>query len=159
MEPRKKNRMKPTAKILILLIFVTTGIILGRLIRRAPTSPQRDTANATTQSSYETQENEGGSVTVSVTPLTLKPNLPASFDITFETHSIDLTFDVERVATLTDRTGTPYKPIWEGSPPGGHHRSGTLRFTPDLERETTVTLTLKDIAGIATRIFSWEMKK
>lgn len=142
--------MKPATKILVLLIFITTGIILGRMARSAPASPQAP-------SSYETKENDGGEVQVSVTPLALKLGFPASFDVAFETHSIDLTFYVEQIATLSDETGTSYVPHWEGSPPGGHHRSGTLRFTPDLTKPTTITLTFKDVAAVPERTFTWEV--
>ena len=144
--------MKRSTKILLLLILVSTGIIIGGIRGSAPASSQA-------QSSSETKENDSGEVRISVTPRVLKSGFPASFDIAFETHSIDLVFDVEDVATLTDTTGTTYIPHWEGSPPGGHHRSGTLRFTPDLKRKTTLTLTLVDIAGIPSRTFSWKEGK
>ncbi|OGG23993.1 hypothetical protein A3A79_02240 [Candidatus Gottesmanbacteria bacterium RIFCSPLOWO2_01_FULL_43_11b] len=144
--------MKQSTKLLLLLIVVGTGIILGRLSGSSP-------ANSQTQSKYETKEHEGGNVTVSVTPLTIKPGFPASFDVAFETHSVDLAFDVEQIATLTDSVGTVYTAYWEGSPPGGHHRSGTLRFTPDIDTLTSITLTFSDIANIPTRTFIWEENK
>ena len=65
---------------------------------------------------------------------------------------------VEQFASLTDESGTVYTPHWDGSPPGGHHRSGTLRFTPDLPDTGVITLTLKDVAGVVERTFTWEVK-
>lgn len=153
--------MKPTTKIIISIIILTTGIVLGLMLRTrsSESSLQPPITNSPpVQTSYETKENEGGNVTVSVTPLSLKPGLPASFAMAFETHSVDLTFDVTKVTTLTDSMGTTYTPLWEGSPPGGHHRSGTLRFTPDLTKPTTVILTVINVAGIPKRTFSWEVK-
>lgn len=149
--------MKFSTKLLILFIILGTGVILTRMIRASQSISSIPNTPAT-QAAYEKKENEGGNVTVSVTPLTLRPGFPPSFDIAFETHSVDLAFDVEQIALLSDKNGTIYTAVWSGSPPGGHHRSGTLRFTPDLPRPGAVTLTLSDIAGIAERSFNWEVK-
>ncbi len=137
---------KNTKKIVLFIFAVTLGVVLFIASRPRPAQVV----------SYETKENEGGEVTVSVTPTTVKTGFPASFTVAFETHSVDLAFDVEQIATLQDETNTVYTPHWDGSPPGGHHRSGTIRFTPDLARPKTITLTLKDIAGIPIRTFTWE---
>lgn len=154
--------MKSRTIVIVIIIILTIEIVLS-LMLRTPSSKfslqQTDSNIPPPQISFETQTNEGGNVTVSVFPLSLKPGLPASFDVVFETHSVDLTFDVIKVATLTDDRGTRYTPLWDGSPPGGHHRKGTLRFTPDLSNATTYTLTFRDIAGIPTRIFRWEVKQ
>ncbi len=148
---------------------IVLGVAIGLLIigvwkiavpKRASTN-QEITAYAPTpnSASTETKKNESGNVTVSVTPLTLQLGFPPSFDIAFETHSVDLAFDVKQIATLTDETGTLYTPHWDGSPPGGHHRNGTLRFTPDLSAPSTLMLTLKNIAGIPNRVFTWNTQK
>lgn len=154
--------MKTTTKIVILIIVLTTGIVLGLIFRAySPTSSSRQATTNNTPSAltpYETKDNAGGNVTVSVTPLSLKPGLPASFDVSFETHSVDLAFDVAQIASLTDNMGTTYTPLWEGSPPGGHHRSGTLRFAPDLSKATSLSLSFRDVAGIPTRVFNWEVQ-
>ncbi|HLD24888.1 MAG TPA: hypothetical protein VJB96_03120 [Patescibacteria group bacterium] len=146
--------MKAKTKIVLLIILLATGVVLGFMLRTpsSPISPQVPLAPQ-----YQTQENEAGNVTVSVTPLFLKAGLPASFDVAFETHSVELDFDVEKVATLTDSRGSSYSAHWDGSPPGGHHRSGTLRFTPDLIAPTTITLTFTNIAG-TPRTFTWEVQ-
>lgn len=109
--------------------------------------------------SWETKVQDGGNVSVAVTPITLRPKFPASFDVAFETHSVNLDFDVETITGLTDENGTIYKPYWQGSPPGGHHRTGTLVFTPDIPKPTTVTLVFRDIAGIPMRTYTWNIKK
>jgi hypothetical protein len=142
--------MKPITKLLLILIVVITAVVLLGVL-----SPPEKIA---TPPVYEAKTVEGGDVAVTVTPLRLTQGFPASFDVAFETHSVDLAFDVENVATLTDGTNALYKPSWEGSPPGGHHRAGTLRFTPDLTRPTSITLTFTNIAGVPTRVFLWEIK-
>ena len=154
--------MKPTTKILLLIIILTTGVVLGRMVRTpaSDSSVQQATTNTSSgETTYETREHAGGDVTVSVTPLSLKPGLPASFDVAFETHSVDLAFDVIKVASFTDDTSASYTPFWDGSPPGGHHRKGTLRFTPDLSKASKFTLTFRNIAGITERTFTWEVKQ
>lgn len=148
--------METRTKIILLLILLLTGFTLIRLYASKP-QPPSPTATPQQQRTYEPQSAEGGNVTVTATPLFLKPGFPASFDVAFETHSVDLLFDVEKVARLTDELGTRYTPYWEGSPPGGHHRKGTLRFTPDIQKPTTLTLTFVDIAGIPSRTFSWNV--
>ena len=148
--------MKPITKLILVLILVTTAVTVSRM---AGTNENQK------ELSFETKENSAGNVTISVTPLRLTSGFPASFDVVFETHSVELTFDIEQIAKLSDETGATYVPHWEGSPPGGHHRSGTLRFTPDLsaqaglKKETAITLTMKDIADVPSRTFSWEVKK
>lgn len=149
--------MKPGTTLLLVLIMMVTAVLLWGILR-PPQTPSATTTNNTPPPLYATKENEGGNVTVSVTPIRLTPGFPASFDVIFETHSVDLSFDVNSIATLTDLRGVAYVPHWEGSPPGGHHRQGTLRFTPDLPRPGTITLTLSDIAGVAKRTFTWEVK-
>lgn len=145
--------MKSGTKIVLGLILLATTLVVWQLLRPSPAVVSTETGP-----SYETQKNTGGEVEVSVTPVTLKPGFPPSFDIAFETHSVDLVFDVKQIAMLTDEKNTTYTPVWQGSPPGGHHRSGTLRFTPDLPKPGTVTLTLSSIAGISARTFTWNVE-
>ncbi len=59
---------------------------------------------------------------------------------------------------LRDDTGKEYKPTtWDGSEPGGHHRSGTLTF-PDLtDKPKYVELVVKGFAKVPERVFKWEL--
>lgn len=88
------------------------------------------------------------------------PQISASqtaFSIQLTTHSGSMDFSVEQIASLSDSTGKTYFPIqWDGSPPGGHHRSGTLLFGPVSPGAQTITLSLKGIGGI-DRVFSWNL--
>lgn len=148
--------METRTKIILGSIVLATGVVLALILRPSPQVPQ---SPLSPQPPLSSQENSGGNVTVTVTPVTLKQGLPPSFDVAFETHSVDLTFDVEKVASLTDGTRTVYAPHWDGTPAGGHHRSGTLRFTPDMTESRSVTLTLKDITDIPMRTFTWEVNQ
>lgn len=147
--------MTTTPKTVVFSILASIFVIVGYnqlTAQKISPSQTRATANI-----FETKENSGGNVTVSVTPMTLKPGFPASLDIAFETHSVDLAFDVEKIAVMTDAAGKTYIPHWQGSPPGGHHRKGTLVFTPDIPKSTTVTLVFRNIAGIPSRTFTWTL--
>lgn len=105
-----------------------------------------------------TKEQSAGNVTVTVTPQELTPGKPAAFLLVFDTHSVDLTFDVSRIAELRDEKGTTYgTPTWTGDPPGGHHRKGTLTFPTPLTKTQGITLILKNIAGIPERSFTWNL--
>lgn len=147
--------MTITPKNIVLSLLVSLIIITGynQLTVQKSSLPQ----TKTTADIFETKENSGGNVTVSVTPITLKPGFPASLDVAFETHSVELAFDVEQIAAMTDTAGKTYTPHWQGSPPGGHHRKGTLVFTPDIPKSTTITLIFRDIAGIPSRTFTWTL--
>lgn len=82
----------------------------------------------------------------------------AEFEIEFTTHSVDLGFKVEEIATLLDSQGNKYSPLkWVGSAPGGHHRSGKLLFGPVPKDATFVALKLSGVAGV-DREFEWRLK-
>ncbi len=85
-----------------------------------------------------------GAVEVKITPTRLDAT-GADFDVTFDTHSVNLELDVAHQATLTinDRAWT--NPVWDGAGPSGHHRQGTLTFTTAGPAEGEAVLT---IAGL-----------
>jgi protein-S-isoprenylcysteine O-methyltransferase Ste14 len=71
-----------------------------------------------------------------------------AFETRIDTHQGDLSFEMTEVATL-EAGGEAYKPIrWEGSPPGGHHRSGILIF-PDVSMIAEMRMIIKDISGVS----------
>lgn len=123
----------------------------------APVSQALIPTPSSQSSAYQTQTKEGGNVTVIVTPQELATGKPATFQIVFDTHSVNLDFDVAAAAGLRDEQGNTYGPAtWKGDPPGGHHREGTLSFFKPMAQTSSATVTLKDIAGIKERIFMWE---
>lgn len=66
------------------------------------------------------------------TELRRRHHLPhgAIFKITLDTHSVDLSTDLTKSASL-DVGGVAWTVSgWSGDGPGGHHREGTLAFTP-----------------------------
>jgi hypothetical protein len=106
-----------------------------------------------------TQTNDEAMVTVAVTPLNLSDKSAATldFDVALNTHSVDLGYDLTQIATLRSDAGEQVQPTkWNGPTGGGHHREGTLSF-PQLKRGQSVTLTLRGIAGVPERIFTWKV--
>lgn len=110
-----------------------------------------------TQSASLTQKNSEGAVTVEVTPKELAPGSQAVFEITFDTHSVELNYDIAEITQLTDDNGNSYKPLsWTGGK-GSHHIEGRLTF-PEIEKSTKkVTLTIPGIDN-KDRVFIWDLQ-
>lgn len=106
---------------------------------------------------YETQTSDEQEVTVVVTPIVLgKSNEETKFLARFDTHTIELDFDIAAVATLKDDNEKNYSAFsWSGGR-GGHHLEGEIVFPPIKKTARIVTLTLSGVNG-ADRIFSWEI--
>lgn len=132
-------------KVIIFILVLLTTITIVRF-GKPSSSPKQ------TQTTFSAQTDTQANVTVVVTPVQLSRGAPTVFTVNFDTHSVNLDFDVSKIATLKDDKGNVYNnPTWQGSPPGGHHRSGTLTFNEVFHRETkSVTLTLSNST------FTWE---
>ncbi len=105
------------------------------------------------------------SVEFVVTPLNLaSPTDTLDFDVSMNTHSVDLSWDLAAQSVLATDAGLEVK--GQSWPVGsGHHYEGTLTFPaktadgkPLLDGARKLTLTIKD-AGVAERIFEWDLSK
>jgi hypothetical protein len=107
---------------------------------------------------FEAQTSNKNMVRVDVKPIQLTAGEKAIFQVSLNTHSVDLSYDMEEACILQDNEGRAYKvPKWKGSPPGGHHRRGTLEF-PALEgNPRSIRLILKGIADVPERAFEWKI--
>lgn len=108
---------------------------------------------------------EQGAVVVVVEPLNLdKTDQTLDFEVSMNTHSVDLSMDLVGLATLTTNAGVTVSAVAWDAPRGGHHVSGKLSFAASvkgvslLTGATELTLTLRDIDA-AERIFIWEFPK
>ena len=106
---------------------------------------------------FEAKTNNENMVRVDVKPIQLSAGEKAIFQVSLNTHSVDLIYDMEETCILQDNEGRVYKVSkWKGSPPGGHHRRGTLEF-PALEgNPQSVKLIMKGIADVPERAFEWK---
>ena len=111
-------------------------------------------------SAYKTKSSKENRVRVDVRPVQLLPGKPAKFEIRMNTHSGDLSQDLLAVCTLKDSSGREYLPInWDGSPPGGHHRSGVLEFSELAEGAESITLVIREVANVPERVFNWSVER
>ena len=104
-----------------------------------------------------------GAVEFVVTPLNLaSPGETLDFDVSMNTHSVNLAWDLAAQSTLATDTGLEVNGTsW---PVGnGHHYAGTLTFPakttdgkPLLEGAQKLTLTIKD-ADAPERVFEWDI--
>jgi len=95
-------------------------------------------------------------ITFLVTPIDFSFEKEVKFEISVDTHSGSLDFDLTKISFLEDDKGNQYKPItWQGPDPGGHHLSGILIF-PKLNRQVkNIKLTIQDASP---RVFEWSLK-
>ena len=150
--------MTITPKTIALALAVSFLLLFAWTSRSSAPTPASPTQPPAAAAAYETKESTAGNVTVSVTPRILTSANRPQFDVTFETHSVELDFDVGSLTALTDETGTSFgTAAWDGSPPGGHHREGVLTFSRTLPTTKTVALTFTNVAGISARTFTWEV--
>ena len=109
---------------------------------------------------YESRSSNANSVRVDVIPVQLSAGQSAKFEIRMNTHSTPLVYDMVAVSLLKDDRGREYRPqAWNGSPAGGHHRSGILEF-PNIAAGTgSITLYIKNIADVPERSFEWKLER
>lgn len=110
-----------------------------------------------------TRIDQQGEVVVEVTLLNLDmPGDTLDFEVSLETHSVELSMNPANHSTLITDTGMAIKPIaWDG-PIGGHHVSGRLTFPVSvdgvfiLEGATKLTMEIRDVDA-ELRIFEWTL--
>jgi len=119
-----------------------------------------DPVSATT---YAALEDNQGQVTVSVKPLNLdNPAETLDFEVTLDTHSIDLSMDLAALASLTTDDGRQVGATGWDAPQGGHHVSGVLSFPAIvdgvtlLDQTTSLTFTLRGV-DVPERVFTWNL--
>ena len=108
---------------------------------------------------YDRQSNKENGVRVDAIPVELTAGSEVRFEVRMNTHSVALDQDLKAISSLKDNKGITFQATgWEGSPPGGHHRSGTLSFPALAQGTETVTLIIKGVGKDSERIFSWQVQ-
>jgi hypothetical protein len=104
------------------------------------------------------QSSSESSVTVTITPRTLAGAI-WDFEVALNTHTQTLNDDLEKTAVLVADGGAPQTPVkWQGSPAGGHHRSGTLQFKAVSPMPATIELRITRQGEAKPRSFRWKLK-
>jgi len=115
-------------------------------------------SGVTAAPTLSTQTSSQSGVTVKVTPRTLAAGT-WEFEVVFDTHSQELTDDLEKTAVLVFDARASHSPVkWQGDPPGGHHRKGVLEFKPVSPMPAAIELQIKRSGETAPRLFRWKLK-
>lgn len=106
------------------------------------------------------QTRSEGGVQVKVTPKNITVAADTwDFEVALNTHSVALDQDLVKTTVLVDPQGKQYLPIaWDGDPPGGHHRSGVLRFKALAVLPSSLELRISGVGGIDARVFRWQLR-
>lgn len=105
-----------------------------------------------------TQTSSQSGVTIKVTPRTLAAGT-WEFEVVFDTHSQELTDDLEKTTVLIVEDRAPQSPAkWQGDPPGGHHRKGVVQFKAVSPVPASIELQIKRNGETAPRSFRWQLK-
>tara|TARA_B100000508_G_scaffold89939_1_gene70076 strand:+ start:854 stop:1327 length:474 start_codon:yes stop_codon:yes gene_type:complete len=106
---------------------------------------------------YSEQTDDTGPVSVTVKPLSLSDSGDWTFELTLQTHSVDLTMDIVESVVLIAGDGSEIKPTsWDGDPPEGHHRTGIVSFSAPDSDSQSITIEVRNVAGVPAREFSWQ---
>ncbi len=139
-----KNKYK-----LLLFLFVTFIVISCTPVKKSQNAESQNLVKD--KNAFQTLISTENNVEFQVTPLS-----SSEFDISINTHSVELDFDLAEISALYDDIGNAYKPLkWEGSPPGGHHRSGILKFPQISKNAKAIKLIIIDSTE---REFSWNLR-
>lgn len=117
-------------------------------------------ANVVTAAELAPRSSNAAGVKVVVTPKRIAADAATwEFAVELDTHSQDLSDDLLKTAVLVDAQGGRHAPLaWEGSPPGGHHRSGVLRFKGLGALPEAIELQILRSGETKPRSFSWKLK-
>jgi hypothetical protein len=110
----------------------------------------------------EPATDDQGAVSVSVTPVDGNPN-ELNFEVSLDTHSVDLNMDLAQLAVLQTDTGISVAAFAWQSPMGGHHSSGLLTFPAEvngsaiLSGASQITLVITGVDA-PERNFVWDLE-
>jgi len=132
----------------IILLFLSGAVIFGLTVK----PKQKIAAIIPTLSS---QARNMGAVEVEIKPISVMPGKNVAFEISLNTHSVELNYDYTQIATLTDDRGNSYKPTkWTGGN-SGHHVKGELLFAALPKNPKELTLTLEGVDN-RVEVFVWQ---
>lgn len=136
-------------------LLITILVVLAGCSSSSPAA----TGTAVPQAAAATQTSEGGQVTVAVTWAGLASG--AVFQVTLDTHSVDLDgLDLADAVLRNDRGERLTARPWS-APAGGHHRAGGLSFDGDVASffasARWMELVLSGIGDLPGRTLRWEL--
>ena len=123
------------------------------------TPPASDAGSHQSAPAFPARVSDAGRVVIEVRPLNLdRPEDTLHFQVAMNTHSVELNYDLTRLAVLRTDRGDEVTPVlWDGAR-GGHHVNGTLYFPAmDMKDVQWTELVIRDVAGVPERTFRWEL--
>jgi hypothetical protein len=146
------------------LFFIILLVLIGAVVFGLTTKPKQKLSTTTSakaessdqSSTLASQTKTMGSVEVEVTPASIVSGKGIVFELSLDTHSVELNYDYTQIAVLTDDRGNSYQPTqWNGGS-SGHHLQGELIFEPLSENPNQLTLTLEGIDN-KSEAFTWQL--
>lgn len=148
--------MHKVSLISLLILIILIALIAFNVFNKSITLQNPNQAVENLKTDYKPQEQNGNEINLTVQPIQLVKNKPIKFKATFNTHAIDLKYDIRQLSQLKDDQGNNYNArLWEGGI-GGHHLSGELIFDRLKDNIKELTLTIKNINGL-DREFKWNL--
>jgi len=147
-----KNRS--TAYILIALVFIIVSVVLAIFEVKKTNSADKNTKGETNSNGVlNEQTKNAGDVIIAVLPV--KFGNKFDFEFQLNTHTTELVYKLEDIASLKSDNGETLTPTeWEGDAPGGHHRKGTLFFPNFKSVPKSISLNIENIENNNLE-FSW----
>lgn len=146
---------------IIIFVFIVAVIVGFQILNKSNENQKSQTSalfGPVQTLDLEPQSNNDGPVTVIVVPRKSASAGTWEFEITLETHSVELNEDSMKTSVLI-ADNKNYEPIaWDGDPRGGHHRKGILKFAPISPQPKLITLKILPVGGIEERNFTWQLK-
>lgn len=148
--------VRTLAAVILPVMLVISACSAASSAASAPASSPGEFASAASDS---TRTSEGGQVTAVVD--WTGPEAGAVFEVTLDTHSVDLdALDLSDAVLRNDRGETLPAQPW-AAPKGGHHREGALTFegdaAPFFDGAKWVELILSGIGDLPERTLRWEI--
>lgn len=149
-------------KILFILTLIISGVVIFAFtIKTEQTPTQKDSNSKVTQIVPTTkllnpQTKTMGYVEVAIIPTVPIPREKMVFQVSLNTHSVELDYDYTQIVTLSDDQGNTYNPLeWTGGN-GGHHLEGDLIFEPLTKGVKIITLNIDGIDNQQVS-FEWDL--
>ncbi|MCF6334526.1 MAG: hypothetical protein L3J12_02155, partial [Spirochaetales bacterium] len=89
----------------------------------------------------------------------IDPGVTIKLNVSMNTHSVNLDFNMLEISKLVDSDGNTYLPAeWQGPTDGGHHRSGVLIFSDIPEDLQELNFIMIPGGRFEELDFKWEVK-
>ena len=151
-----RNLIVGTISIVVLGAFVFMGNKNKENEVRGVQSQTISTDQTKNKVAHESHTKTMGAVDVEVTPVKLEPGQNMVFELSFNTHSVDLSYDYTKIITIQDDKGNTYKALnWSGGN-SGHHLNGDVELELLLEGVRSIKFNINGVDN-QNAVFEWDL--